>query len=130
MDTRVKIVSLERAHEEVTSYMEGTETVAVVQGWFDVLRSTHVAVIEGAASDSHRVVALVHADSGSRPTVLDEGSRAQLVAALGAVVHVVICDQAAVEELTSIWKPALILAAEEPVSGSVVEDVLQRYRSA
>ncbi len=129
MDTRVKILSPERAREVVSSLITAGERIAVVKGWFDILRSAHGEVIEGAASEGHRVVALVHADRESHPTVLDEGSRAQLVAAMGAVAYVVICDQAAEEELTAAWKPAVILDAEEPIPGSVVEDVLQRYRS-
>ena len=129
MDTRVKILSPERAREVISSFITAGERIAVVKGWFDILRSTHGEVIDGAASEGHRVVALVHADRESHPTVLDEGSRAQLVAALGAVAHVVICDEAAAEDLTATWKPAVIVDAEQPASGSVVEDVLQRYRS-
>ena len=129
MDTRVKILSPERAWEVVSSLFTAGGRIAVVTGWFDILRSAHGEVIEGAAAEGHRVVALVHADCESHQTVLDEGSRAQLVAAMGAVAYVVICDQAAAEELTASWKPAAILDAEEPVSGSVVKDVLQRYRS-
>ncbi len=129
MYTRVKILSPGRVRELVPSLITAGERIAVVKGWFDILRSAHGKVIEGAAAEGHRVVALVHADRESHPTVLDGGSRAQLVAALGAVAYVVICDQAAAEELTAAWEPAVILDAEEPVSSSVVEDVLQRYRS-
>ena len=129
MDTRVKIISLERARALVSSRIAAGEQIAVVKGWFDILRSTHLEVLDHASIESSYVVALVHANSDTRPTVLDEQSRAQLVAALGASDSVVICDQAAAEELTAGWKPVVIVDAEESVSGNVVEDVLQRYRS-
>ena len=129
MDTRVKIISPERARDLVLSRIAAGERIAVVKGWFDVLRSTHCEALDHASIESSYVVVLVHADTDARPTVLDEQSRAQLVAALGAADCVVICDQALAEELTVGWKPPVIVDAEESVSGNVVEDVLQRYRS-
>ena len=130
MDTRTKIISAERADQVVSELRADGKQTAVATGWFDILRAAHGESLKDAGSRGSPLLALVHADSDTHPTVLDQHSRAQLVAALDAVDYVVICDQAAARKLISAWKPSAVVDADKPVSGSVIEDVLQRYSRA
>lgn len=126
MDTRTKIVTLEQAKEHVALAAAKGRCV-FAQGWFDILRSEHAAALRQAKAGCDLLVVLLHADSDAHPTVLGEGARAQLVASLGSVDTVVICDEAARAELHLSFDSVSLLDAEESVAGSVIDEVLRRH---
>jgi glycerol-3-phosphate cytidylyltransferase-like family protein len=127
MDTREKILSLERAKERLASAISAGESCALAYGWFDVLRSGHAATLERAREGRDLLMVIVHGDSEAHPTVLDESSRSQLVASLRPVDAVVICDQAAEAELRHSFGAVSFVDAEESVAGSVIDEVLRRH---
>lgn len=127
MDTRKKILSLEEAKERMALAAAAGKSCAFAQGWFDILRAEHAAALVQAKAGCDLLVVMVHADSDAHPTVLDQGARSQLVASLGAVDAVVICDEAAQAALHRPSLTASLLDAEEAVAGSVIDEVLRRH---
>ena len=140
MDTREKILRLDRALELLAELAADGKRVAVAMGWFDVLRSSHTEALAGArggalsgARPSADVLAVaVFADggddgSGGGRTLLDESSRAQLAAALAVVDYVVICERSEVEGLRSAAGSPVVVDAEALATGNVVDDVLRRH---
>lgn len=140
MDTREKILRLDRALELLAELAADGKRVAVAMGWFDVLRSSHTDALAGALGGalsgerpSADVLAVaVFADggddgSGGGRTLLDESSRAQLAAALAVVDYVVICDRSEVEGLRSAAGSPVVVDAEALATGNLVDDVLRRH---
>lgn len=120
MDTRKKIVAADR--------IQPSSNLAVAFGRFDVLTVEHCRALASAASSAQPLIALVQADSDPPRALLDETSRAQLVAGLGAVNHVVICDRTEREKLLASWRPATVIDVESEVRRDVVADVISRHR--
>jgi len=127
MDTRKKILNPEQARERIALALAAGKRCAFAQGWFDILRSEHAAALRKAKAGCDLLVVMVHADSEAHPAILDEGSRSQLVASLGSVDAVVICDKAAQAELLRSFDAVSLLDAEVSVAGSVIDEVLRRH---
>ena len=140
MDTRTKILRLDRALELLAELAADGKRIAVAMGWFDVLRSSHTealagalgGALSGAGSAADVLAVAVFADggddgSGGGRTLLDESSRAQLAAALAVVDYVVICERSEVEGLRSAAASPVVVDAEALATGNVVDDVLRRH---
>ena len=121
MDTRTKIRSPD-------AIAPRPDTV-VVWGWFDILTAEHCRALEDAKTAAAGLVALVFRESAGRATVLDAGDRAQLVAGLGCVDEVVICDESEADALIAAWRPAAAVDVEAFVKRDVVADVIAGKRS-
>jgi bifunctional ADP-heptose synthase (sugar kinase/adenylyltransferase) len=129
MDTRAKIVDADRVSDLLVRNSSGARWVAV-RGWFDILRSTHCRRLAEAKARNDKLAVFVRADSDGHPTMLDQASRAQLVAALAVVDYVVICDGAQADRLVKAWKPDAIFDMDEAFRSDLVEEVVRRHRSA
>lgn len=127
MDTRKKILSVEEARRRIESLSSTGRTIAVAHGWFDIIRAEHAATLTTTKQSHDELLVLVRPDSDTRPTVLDESSRSQLVAALAATDTVVLCDEVAQEELLQALVNAALVDVEQFVTGSVIDDVLRRH---
>ena len=123
MDTRQKITPFSDS-----AALESGEAVAY--GRFDVLTSEHCRALAALKADHTAVIAAVDDDSPERATLLDAKSRAQLVAALGAVDRVIICDVAQREQLVAAIEPSAKLDIEAGVTRDVVSDVLAKHSAA
>ncbi len=122
MDTRTKIQPFDQALANPPS-----SDAAIARGRFDVLTANHCRALSDLASTAAETIALVAADDPSRPTILDAVSRAQLVAALGSVDRVIICDLAQSQQLVASFKPATTVDIEAEVTRDVVCDVLAKH---
>jgi bifunctional ADP-heptose synthase (sugar kinase/adenylyltransferase) len=129
MDTRVKIVDAGTVSDLPIRNSNGTRWV-VARGWFDILRSAHCRSLAEAKAQGGKLAVLVRADSDDPPTLLDQSSRAQLVAALAAVDYVVICDGTQADLLAEAWKPDAIFDIDEAFRNDLVREVVQRHRPA
>ena len=127
MDTRKKILNPGQAARRIASLSSAGMPCTLAHGWFDVLRSEHTVTLAGARDGCDFLMVIVHADTEAHPTVLDESSRSQLVASLGSVDAVVICDGAAEAELRRSVEPASLVDAEESLAGSIIDEVLRRH---
>jgi rfaE bifunctional protein nucleotidyltransferase chain/domain len=106
-----KIVTREQLREQVAGYKRRGQRVVLANGCFDTLHVGHVRYLEGAKKEGDFLIVGVNGDSsvrelkGSGRPILDEKSRAQLVAALRAVDYVVIFDDANVDGLLESLRP-------------------------
>ena len=96
MDTRDKIIALERA-VEITAELRGQGAKPrVVTGYFDVLLASHVRRLRKARNASDRLLVMV---LDPPAPVLPARARAELVAALGVVDYVIPAGKHKAEEL-------------------------------
>ena len=95
----------------VASDRAAGRTLAFANGCFDVLHVGHVRYLAGAAAEADRLIVAVNSDAavaglkGPGRPVLDEGSRAELVAALRGVDYVVVFNDATVARLLERYRP-------------------------
>jgi hypothetical protein len=119
MDTRSKIIP-------ASSLPEPPYTLVIAR--VAALTAEHCRALTAAKTPGRPLVVALAADSYGGPYPLDEGSRAQLVAALAVVDHVVICDQPETERLVAAAGSAVDLEAQ--VGRDVIADVLERHPPA
>jgi rfaE bifunctional protein nucleotidyltransferase chain/domain len=86
-------------------------SIALANGVFDLLHVGHVRYLQAASQHADRLVVAVNSDASvrrlkgeSRP-IVDEGARAELVAALRGVHYVVIFDDDTVGPLLTALRP-------------------------
>jgi rfaE bifunctional protein nucleotidyltransferase chain/domain len=98
----VKLVDADRA---------AGRTVAFANGCFDVLHVGHVRYLQGARREADRLVVAINSDASERRLkgagrpILDQATRAELVAAIRGVDYVVIFGDDTVERLLRLLKP-------------------------
>lgn len=86
-------------------------TIAFANGCFDLLHVGHVRYLQGARAEGDVLVVAVNSDAsvrglkGDGRPVLDEAARAELVASLRCVDHVVIFDDPTVDRLLTTLRP-------------------------
>ena len=130
MDTRSKIITRPSPAELAQRLAAGTEEIAAIRGRFELLQASVVRQIEQSRPDGGgSVVAIVAGDDPSDQTLLTERDRAQLVAALGAVDTVVICDEADADALIAVLLPAREIRLDERAGSELIADVLRRNKS-
>ena len=127
MDTRSKIISLERAGALFSSTGEERDDVVVARGCFDLLSAEHCRELARARERGKYLVVAVYSDSEPRRTVFSQLARAQMVAALAVVDYVVICDESQTDRVVSPWRPTEVVEADPASSRDLIGDVLQRY---
>jgi rfaE bifunctional protein nucleotidyltransferase chain/domain len=86
-------------------------TVALANGAFDLLHVGHVRYLEGAAQEADVLLVAINDDSsvralkGAGRPIMDDASRAELVAALRCVDYVVVFPELTVGPLLELLKP-------------------------
>ncbi len=86
-------------------------TIAFANGVFDLLHVGHVRYLQAASAEADRLVVAVNADAsvrrlkGEGRPILDERSRAEMVAALRGVHYVVVFEDDTVGELLTRLTP-------------------------
>jgi rfaE bifunctional protein nucleotidyltransferase chain/domain len=106
-----KIVTRDELRERIIEHKKRGECVVFANGCFDTLHVGHVRYLEGARQEGDVLVVAVNADSsvfglkGPRRPILPESARAELVAGLRCVDHVVIFDEPNVEALLEFLRP-------------------------
>ncbi|MDR3701434.1 MAG: hypothetical protein P4L56_17430 [Candidatus Sulfopaludibacter sp.] len=103
MDTRIKILS-------GPHILEG-EPLAVVTGYFDVVRAEHVRELAAAHRRAPHARLLVLVVRGAEP-LLPLAARAELVAAMRMVDYVLTADDKDVERLIKALRPVLLARLE------------------
>jgi rfaE bifunctional protein nucleotidyltransferase chain/domain len=106
-----KIVDRERLREILGEHRRHGRRIVFANGCFDTLHVGHVRYLEGARREGDLLVVGVNADSsvchlkGAGRPILGENARAQLVAAIRAVDHVVLFSEPNVEALLEFLRP-------------------------
>jgi len=115
MDNALKMPGkvLDRAAlvEAIAAERQAGRTVAFANGCFDLLHVGHVRYLEGAAREGDVLVVALNDDAsvrtlkGANRPILDEASRAELVAALRCVDYVVVFPELTVGPLLETLRP-------------------------
>jgi bifunctional ADP-heptose synthase (sugar kinase/adenylyltransferase) len=130
MDTRSKIITRPLPAELARRFAAGGGEIVAIRGRFELLQASVVRQIEQAGpAAGGTVVAVVAGDGPSNHSLLAERDRAQLVAALGAVDAVVICDEAETDALIAALRPAREIRLDESAGSELIADVLRRNKS-
>ena len=109
--TADRVVTRERAVEIVRAFKAAGEKVVLANGVFDLLHVGHVRYLAGAKALGDRLLVAVngdrsaHALKGPGRPVQEARERAQLVAALAVVDHVVIFEEGSVDALLQLLAP-------------------------
>ena len=128
------VLSLPALETAVAGDRAAGRTIAFANGVFDLLHVGHVRYLRAAAAEADRLVVAVNADSsvrrlkGEGRPILDEGARAELVAALGGVDYVVIFEDDTVGPLLTRLKPDVHCKGTDYTVESVPERaIVQAY---
>ncbi len=133
MDTRAKIISLEQAVERAARWRAEGRPLVVAACCFDVLQASHARFLGQLRADGSALLVAVYDDAvlcrlrrQARP-VLPEQARAQLVAALAVVDHVLIWPQPSLDGLLECLHPDRV----EHVSDerNIIGEVLDRHQA-
>jgi rfaE bifunctional protein nucleotidyltransferase chain/domain len=106
-----KVMSREELRKTIADRKRGGERVVFANGCFDTLHVGHVRYLEGARREGDVLVVAVNNDAsvcglkGPGRPILNEGARADLVAALRAVDYVVLFHEPNVEPLLELLRP-------------------------
>ena len=128
------VLSLPELETAVAADRAAGRTIAFANGVFDLLHVGHVRYLQAAAAEADRLVVAVNADSsvrrlkGEGRPILDEGARAELVAALRGVDYVVIFADDTVGPLLTRLKPDVHCKGTDYTVESVPERaIVQAY---
>jgi D-glycero-beta-D-manno-heptose 1-phosphate adenylyltransferase len=106
-----KVVSRDQLRGLLAERKRNGKRVVFANGCFDTLHVGHVRYLEGARSEGDVLVVAVNDDASVRGLkgpgrpILNEGARAELVAALRAVDYVVLFHEPNVESLLEFLQP-------------------------
>jgi rfaE bifunctional protein nucleotidyltransferase chain/domain len=105
------VVTLAELDARVAADRASGRTIAFANGVFDLLHVGHVRYLQAAAAEADRLIVAVNADAavrrlkGANRPILDEGGRAEMVAAVRGVDYVVIFDADTVGPLLDRLRP-------------------------
>ncbi len=86
-------------------------TIALANGCFDLLHVGHVRYLQAAAREADRLVVAVNSDRSTRALkgegrpIVPERERAEILAALACVDHVVLFDEATCDRVIAALRP-------------------------
>lgn len=105
------VVSPEILEQLIAADRAAGRTIAFANGVFDLLHVGHVWYLQAAAAEADRLIVAVNSDAsvrrlkGEGRPILDERSRAEIVAALRGVDYVVVFDEDTVGPLLQRLRP-------------------------
>jgi len=106
--------------------------IVLANGAFDLLHVGHVRYLQGAAAEGDVLVVAVNSDHSVRLSkgpdrpVVPEAERAELIAALSVVDHVVLFDDKTVEGILRALRPDVHAKGTDYTADSVPEAALVR----
>ena len=132
--TRAKVFCRERLAETLAEHRRRGESVVFTNGCFDVLHPGHLKLLEFARTQGDVLVvalnsdASVHGLKGPGRPVLDERSRAEMVAALEAVDYVTLFGEPTPLETIKVLRPDVLLKGEDwRDKGVVGREIVESY---
>ncbi|HWV38873.1 MAG TPA: adenylyltransferase/cytidyltransferase family protein [Vulgatibacter sp.] len=122
-----KIAPLEEVAARVRAHRAEGRKVALANGVFDLLHVGHVRYLQGAKALADVLVVAVNSDASTRLNkgegrpVIPEAERAELVAALACVDHVLIFDDRTVVPVIRALRPDLQVKGTDYTPDSIPE---------
>ncbi len=107
----MSILTRDQLEQAIAGDRAEGRSIALANGVFDLLHVGHVRYLQAALQHGDRLVVAVNSDAsvrrlkGEGRPILDEGARAELVAALRGVHYVVIFDDDTVGPLLTALRP-------------------------
>lgn len=127
MSAQEKITTLERLAEKMAKARAAGHTLALANGIFDILHVGHLRYLEGARALADALVVAVNSDRSARnlrgagrPIVPDR-ERAELIAGLWCVDHVIIFDAPDAREVIRALRPQFHVKGADYTAESVPE---------
>jgi len=114
------------------SWRQQGRRIVLANGAFDLLHVGHVRYLQGAAVEGDVLVVAVNSDHSVRLSkgpdrpVVPEAERAELIAALSVVDHVVVFDDKTVEGILRALRPDVHAKGTDYTADSVPEAALVR----
>lgn len=134
INTRTKIVKLPTLKKKIGVLRKKNHKIAFTNGCFDILHRGHISYLEQAKKSADVLVVGLNSDrsvrkiKGSKRPIVDERSRAAVLAALSCVDHVVLFDEETPLKLIQAVKPdVLIKGADWKGKGAVGSECVRRY---
>lgn len=127
MTTIHKIAPLEAVADRVRGHRAEGRRVALANGVFDLLHVGHVRYLEAARAMADVLVVAVNSDASTRANkgegrpVIPEAERAELVAALACVDHVLLFDDRTVVPVIRALRPDLQVKGTDYTPDSIPE---------
>ena len=129
-----EVVTREELVRRVRDHRAAGRTIAFANGAFDLLHVGHVRYLESAAQEGDVLVVAVNADASVRALkgegrpIMKDADRAELVAALRSVDHVVIFPEPTVGPLLDALRPDVHCKGTDYTVDSVPERaIVQAY---
>lgn len=121
-----KIVSKETAKGLISLWQSNKNEIVFTNGCFDILHRGHVEYLAKAASLGHKLILGLNTDNsvsrikGPLRPVVDQNSRAVLLAALGFIDLVVFFDEETPYELIKLLQPDILVKGSDYKPESIV----------
>ena len=119
MTSKRKIVTVEQAIQQIDSWKAKGEQIVFSNGCFDILHLGHVDYLEKARAKGDRLVLGLNTDQSvsrikgpSRP-IVDQNSRARIMAALEIVDLVILFDEETPKQLIESIKPDILVKGND-----------------
>lgn len=125
-DTSTKIVSTQKAIEQVENWKKSSLKVVFTNGCFDILHLGHVDYLEKAAKLGNKLVVGLNTDAsvsrikGPTRPITDQISRSRVMAALAFVDLVVFFDDETPLELISQLIPSVLVKGNDYLAENIV----------
>ena len=122
-----KTVSLEEARAIAAAARAQGRRLVLANGCFDLLHVGHVRYLAGAKALGDVLVVGVNSDAavaklkGPGRPIVGEAERAEIVAALGCVDHVVIFHELTADRLIQLLRPAVHAKGADYTTGTIPE---------
>jgi len=134
MSTQTKIVKLLTLKKKVRALRRKRRKIAFTNGCFDILHLGHISYLQEAKKAADILVVGLNSDrsvrkiKGPKRPIVDERSRAAVLAALACVDHVVLFDEETPLKLIEAVKPdILIKGADWKGKGAVGSESVRAY---
>jgi rfaE bifunctional protein nucleotidyltransferase chain/domain len=128
-----KIFSLESLKTQVSAWGKAGQKVVFTNGCFDVIHRGHIEVLTRTADLGGKLIIGLNSDSsiqklkGKNRPIIDENSRAILLAGLGFVDAVVLFSEATPLNLISTLKPDILAkGGDYEISTIVGHEIVQK----
>jgi len=128
-----KIVSLDELQRLLALHRQAGRRIAMTNGCFDLLHPGHVASLEAARRQGDCLVVAMNSDrsvralKGPERPIIDQQGRAEMLAALACVDHVVIFDETSVAGLVQQVRPDVLVKSDQYAPEEIVgHEVLRR----
>lgn len=128
----VEAFNPERLSAQAKAWRSQGKTLVLANGAFDLLHVGHLRYLQAAALEGDLLIVAVNSDSSVRLSkgddrpVIPENERAELIAALRGVSHVIIFSDRTVEPIISALRPNVHAKGTDYTVDSVPEGDLVR----